>query len=87
MKVHLTKHGYIYITAEDVTEAWALNGVWPMGMTTVERKDNVDRFIIDCSVLDISEPCGSVKSSIPEFDGQTAEELTAGLTIKGKGNE
>lgn len=50
MKCELTREGYIKITAETITEAWALEGVWPTE-NIMERDKNEDRVIIDCSIL------------------------------------
>jgi hypothetical protein len=50
MKVELTKEGYIKVIAETITEAWALNGVWPIG-DIMSRDKNEARVIIDCSIL------------------------------------
>ncbi len=51
MKAELTIEGYIKITAETITEAWALNGVWPVGSDVIDRQINEDRVIVDCSIL------------------------------------
>ena len=53
MRVELTADGYIKIIAETTLEAWALNGVWPLGQDVMDRENNVERFIIDCSVLKV----------------------------------
>jgi len=52
MKAELTIDGYIKITAETIVEAWALNGVWPVGVEIADRMKNEDRVIVDCSILD-----------------------------------
>ena len=51
MKAEITRDGYIQITAETIVEAWALNGVWPVGMSVEHRGKNQDRVIVDCSIL------------------------------------
>lgn len=51
MKAELTKDGYIRITAETIVEAWALNGVWPVGIEITDRIKNQDRVIVDCTIL------------------------------------
>ena len=50
MRAELTKEGYIKVIAETIIEAWALNGVWPIG-DIMNRDKNEDRVIIDCSIL------------------------------------
>lgn len=55
MKVELTRDGFIKIIAETYTEAWALNGIWPVGVDFMERDRNIDRCIVDCSILQDEE--------------------------------
>ena len=50
MRAELTKEGYIKVIAETIIEAWALNGVWPIG-DIMSRDKNEDRVIVDCSIL------------------------------------
>ena len=56
MKVELTREGFIRIKAESFTEAWALNGIWPVGSDIKDRDKNIDRVVIDCSIL--NDPSG-----------------------------
>lgn len=51
MKVEITRKGFIKVTAETITEAWALNGVWPIDSDPADREKNEDRLFIDCSIL------------------------------------
>lgn len=49
MKAELTRHGFIKVKAETITEAWALNACWPSDLE--KRNKNEDRLIVDCSIL------------------------------------
>ena len=52
MKAELTKDGYVKITAETVTEAWALNITCPPGAEVCDKCEHVPlKVIIDGSIL------------------------------------
>ena len=52
MKVELTKNGYLKITAETVVEAFALNGIFPVGAEVCKECNSIPHnLIVDCSIL------------------------------------
>lgn len=52
MKAHLNKDGYIVVTAETITEAWALNITCPAGAETCTKCGTFPtKVIIDGSIL------------------------------------
>ena len=50
MKAEISKDGFIHVIAETVTEAWALNAIYPLGKNSKEGKLE-NRLILDCSIL------------------------------------
>ena len=53
MKVEINKDGWLVVTAETITEAWALNGANMHDSITCKGKGEQDRpkIILDCSIL------------------------------------
>ena len=63
MKAELTRDGYRKVTAENITEAWALNTVQPVA----DNPDSQGKFIVDCSILLFPEEFTNSGSSTVQY--------------------